>query len=61
MSPYLLTVHTLAGLSIIVSVVVTVMIMCLRESNKHAAEEAEKEEAELLGEMGSSDDELEGL
>ena len=45
-----------AGLSIIVSVVVTVMIMCLRESNRRAAEETEKEEVELLGEMGSSDE-----
>ncbi len=40
----------------LVSVAVTVMIMCLRDSNRKAAEEAEKEEAELMGGLGSSDE-----
>lgn len=46
----------LTGLSVLVSVAVTVMIMCLRESNRRAAEEADKEEADLAEELGSSDD-----
>lgn len=44
------------GFSVLMSVVVSVVIMCLRESNRRAAEEAEQEEAELLGTMASDDD-----
>lgn len=40
------------------SVVVTVILMCLRESNKRSLEEAEKEEAELLEELGSSEEDM---
>ena len=46
------------GFSILVSVVVTVILMCLRESNKRSLEEAEKEEAELLEELGSSEEDM---
>ncbi len=53
LSPFL----WIVGLSVLVSVAVTVMIMCLRDSNRRAVEEAEKEEAELMEEMGNSDDE----
>ena len=47
------------GISIIGSVLVTVILMCLREANQKAAAEAEKEEAELLDEIGSSMEDLE--
>lgn len=46
------------GLSILVSVMVTVILMCLRESNRRSTEEAEKEEAELMEELGSSGEEM---
>lgn len=47
-----------AGISILLSVLVTVIVMCLREANQKAADEAEKEEAELLEEIGSSIEDL---
>lgn len=45
-----------AGLSVLVSVVATVGVMCLRETSRKEAEEAEKEEQELLDEIGSVSD-----
>ena len=43
-------------MSVLVSVVVTVIVMCLREAGRKDAEEAEKEEQELIDAMASADD-----
>ena len=43
-------------MSVLVSVVVTVVIMCLREMGRREAEEAEKEEQEFLDAMASASD-----
>lgn len=48
--------HVCTGFGILLSVAVTVMIMCIRESNRRATEETEKEEAELLDELASGDE-----
>lgn len=40
----------------VVSVVVTVVIMCLREMGRKEAEEAEREEQELIDAIASSSD-----
>ena len=53
-----LTINFTIGFSILLSVVVAVILMCLRESNRRSTEEAEKEEAELMEELGSSGEEM---
>ena len=45
------------GVSILVSVTLTVILMCLREGSRQAAEKEEKEEKELMEEF-SSDEQL---
>lgn len=45
-----------AGMSVLISVVVTVIIMCLREMGRKEAEEAEKEERELMDAIASASD-----
>lgn len=40
----------------LISVVVTVIIMCLREMGRKEAEEAEKEEQELMDAIASASD-----
>ena len=45
-----------AGLSVLVAVVATVGVMCLREAGRKDAEEAEKEEQELIDAIGSASD-----
>lgn len=43
-------------MSVLISVVVTVIIMCLREMGRKEAEEAEKEEQELMDVIASASD-----
>lgn len=45
-----------SGLSVLVAVVTTVIVMCLREAGRKDAEEAEKEEQELIDAMASVSD-----
>ena len=45
-----------AGVSVLVSVVATVAVMCLREAGRKEAEEAEREEQELMDAIASSSD-----
>lgn len=45
-----------AGVSVLVSVVVTVIVMCLREVGHKEAEEAEREEQELMDAIASASD-----
>lgn len=45
-----------AGVSVLASVVATVAVMCMREAGRKEAEDAEREEQELLDAMASSSD-----